>query len=67
MSTPETPSTSAWWVFEMRANLPPSKPWISQTSQSGLERSRRWEKMRPASWRSWSSDPGRGSAVCRTW
>ena len=47
MSTPETPSTSAWWVFEMTANLPPSKPWISQTSQSGFERSRRWEKMRP--------------------
>ena len=58
---------SAWWVFEMTANLLPSKPWISQTSQSGFERSRRWEKMRPASWRSWSSEPGFGSAVWRTW
>ena len=67
MSTPETPSTSAWWVFEISANFPPSKPWISHSSQSGFERSRRCEKMRPASWRSWSSEPGLGSAVWRTW
>jgi hypothetical protein len=67
MSTPDTPSTSAWWVFEMTAKLVPSKPWISQTSQSGFERSSRCEKMRPTSWRSCSSEPGLGSAVWRTW
>ena len=63
MSTPDTPSTSAWWVFEMTAKPPPLMPWMSHTSQSGLERSRRWEKMRPTSWRSWSSEPGLGRAV----
>ena len=47
MSTPETPSTSAWWVFEISAKRPPSRPWTSQISQSGFERSRRWEKIRP--------------------
>ena len=26
MSTPDTPSTSAWWVFEISAKRPPSRP-----------------------------------------
>ena len=67
MSTPETPSTSAWCVFEISAKRPPSRPCTIQISQSGFERSRRWEKIRPASWRSWSSLPGFGRAVWRTW
>ena len=67
MSTPETPSTSAWCVFEMSEKRPPSSPWTIHTSQSGFERSSRWEKIRPASSRSWSSLPGFGSAVWRTW
>ncbi len=67
MSTPETPSTSAWWVFEISAKRLSSRPCTSQISHSGFERSSRWEKMRPTSWRSCSSEPGRGSAVWRTW
>ena len=67
MSTPETPSTSAWWVFEISAKRPPSRPCTIQISQSGFERSSRWEKIRPTSWRSWSSLPGFGRAVWRTW
>ena len=64
---PTTPSTSAWCVFEISAKRPPSSPWMIQISQSGFERSRRCEKMRPARLRSWSSLPGFGSAVWRTW
>ena len=45
-STPETPSTSEWWTFEMTAKRPSSSPSTSQISHSGFERSRRWEKMR---------------------
>ena len=71
MSTPAMPSTSAWCVFEISAKRsPPSspcRPWISHTSQSGFERSSRWEKMRPTSWRSWSIEPGAGRAVWRRW
>ena len=67
MSTPETPSTSAWWVFETSANPPLASPWTSQISQSGFERSSRCEKIRPAIPRSCSIDPGDGSAVWRTW
>ncbi len=67
MSTPATPSTSAWCVFEISAKRFCSRPWMIHTSQSGFERSSRWEKMRPASSRSCSSLPGRGSAVWRTW
>ncbi len=66
MSTPDTPSTRAWWVFEISANSPVSKPWTIQISHSGLERSSRWEKIRPASSRSCSIDPGLASAVWRT-
>ena len=60
MSTPETPSTSAWWVFEISAKRPSSRPWTSHSSQSGFERSSRCEKIRPTSWRSCSSLPGLG-------
>ena len=67
MSTPDTPSTSAWWVFETSAKRSPSSPCTSQISHSGLERSSRWEKIRPARPRSCSSEPGAGSAVWRTW
>ncbi len=67
MSTPETPSTSAWWVLLMSAKRPSSRPSISQISHSGLVRSRRWEKMRPARLRRFSIEPGLGSAVCLTW
>ena len=67
MSTPDTPSTSAWWVLLMMAKRLSSSPCTSQSSQSGLERSRRCEKMRPASCRSCSVEPGDGSAVWRTW
>jgi hypothetical protein len=42
MSTPETPSTNAWCVFEISAKRPPSSPCTIQTSQSGFERSSRW-------------------------
>ena len=45
----------------------PRGPGPARVSHSGLERSRRWEKIRPASWRSCSLEPGAGSAVWRTW
>ena len=67
MSTPDTPSTRAWCVLLMSAKRPPSRPCTSHSSHSGLDRSSRWEKIRPASMRSWSWLPGLGSAVCRTW
>ncbi len=59
MSTPETPSTRAWWVLSIRAKRFRSSPWTSQISQSGLERSSACEKTRPAMLRSCSSEPGR--------
>ena len=67
MSTPEMPSTSAWWVFESIAKRSPSSPSTSHTSQSGLSRSSCWEKTRPARSISWRSEPGEGRAVARTW
>ena len=66
-STPDTPSTSAWWVLLISAKRLSSSPCTSQTSQSGFERSSRCEKIRPASRRSCSTPPGEGSAVWRTW
>ena len=66
-SAPETPSTRQWWVLLITAKRPSSRPSTSHSSHSGLERSRRWLKIRPASSRSWSTDPGAGSAVWRTW
>ena len=51
-STPETPSTSAWWVFEISAKRPSSRPSTRYSSHSGFERSSRWEKTRAASARS---------------
>ena len=67
MSTPEMPSTSAWWVFDSIAKRSPSSPSTSQISQSGLSRSSCWAKTRPARSFSCSSEPGAGSAVERTW
>jgi hypothetical protein len=67
MSTPDTPSTSAWWVFVSSANRFRCRPWTSQSSHSGFERSSCCENSRPVSLRSWSSDPGCGSAEWRTW
>ena len=67
MSTPEMPSTSAWWVFESSAKRSSSSPSTSHTSQSGLSRSSCCENTRPASAFSCSSEPGEGSAVERTW
>ena len=66
-STPDTPSTSAWWVLEMSAKRFCSSPWTSHNSHSGFARSSRCECVRAASARSCSSDPGWGSAVWRTW
>ncbi len=67
MSTPETPSTRAWWVLVMIAKRLRSRPWTSHSSQSGFERSSGCEKTRPAMFRSCSSEPGAGSAEWRTW
>ena len=44
MSTPETPSTSAWWVFETIAKRLRVRPWTSQSSQSGFVRSSCWRE-----------------------
>ena len=67
MSTPEMPSTSAWWVLAISAKRPPDMLWTSQISHKGLERSRRWEKIRPARRLSASSPAGFGRAVWRMW
>ena len=67
MSTPETPSTSAWWVLEISAKLSSPTRSTSHSSHSGLERSSPWAKIRPARLRSCSSPAGSGSAVWRTW
>ena len=67
-STPAIPSISAWWVLVISAKRLSSRPSIIHISHSGLERSRRWEKIRAAS-RSelLLACPGSGSAVWRTW
>ena len=67
MSTPETPSTSAWWLLPTIAKRSPLSPSTSHSSQSGLVRSSCWEKIRAARLRNCSSEPGAGSAVWRTW
>ena len=46
MSTPETPSTSAWWLLPMIATS--RRPSTNHSSQSGLLRSSCWEKSRAA-------------------
>ena len=48
MSTPETPSTSAWWLLPMIAKRSSVRPSTSHSSQSGLLRSSCWEKIRAA-------------------
>ena len=67
MSTPETPSTRAWWVLAISAKRPPAMLCTSHISHSGLERSRRWENSRPASRFNAASSAGLGSAVWRMW
>ena len=67
MSAPETPSTRQWWALLISAKRPPWMPSTHQVSQSGFDRSSRWEKIRAASSLSCSIDPGAGSAVVRTW
>ncbi len=42
MSTPETPSTSAWWVLESSAKPPSARPSTSHSSHSGRSRSSAW-------------------------
>ena len=68
MSTPETPSTSAWWVLDMSAKRSPSQaldePDLPQRLASGPAR---WAKTRPARRLSSCSPPGAGSAVWRMW
>ena len=66
-SVAATPSTMQWWTFDRSAHRPSSSPSTIHSSHSGLERSRCWEKTRAAVDRSWSSDPGLGIALCRTW
>ena len=67
MSTPETPSTSAWCVFDTIANRLRVRPWTSHSSHSGFVRSSCCEKTRAARLRSCSSEPGEGRAEWRTW
>ena len=45
MSTPETPSTRAWWLLPTIAKRSPSRPSTSHSSQSGFERSSCCEKI----------------------
>ena len=45
MSTPETPSTSAWWLLPTIAKRSSRRPSTSHSSQSGLLRSSCWEKI----------------------
>ena len=47
MSTPATPSTSAWWVLLISAKRFFSSPWTSHSSQSGFERSSAWREEPP--------------------
>ena len=67
MSTPATPSTSEWWVFEISAKRRLRSPSTSQSSQSGFVWSSCWEKTRAAIRRSVVSSPGEGRAEWRTW
>jgi hypothetical protein len=67
MSTPEMPSTIAWWVLVSSAKRSRSRFCTSQSSQSGFERSSCCEKTRAASRFSCCSPPGAGSAVWRMW
>ncbi len=48
MSTPEMPSTSAWWVLDSTAKRSSASPSTSHSSHSGRVRSSGWEKTRPA-------------------
>ena len=67
MSTPEMPSTSAWWVFAISAKRPRDIFSTSMISQSGFERSSRCENTRPARRFSAASSAGAGRAAWRMW
>ena len=66
-STPEMPSTRAWWVFWMIATRSPSRPSTNHSSHRGRRRSRGVACRRPIRVLSCSSLPGLGRAVRRTW
>ena len=59
-STPETPSTSEWWVLKINANRSSSSPSTSQLSHNGFARSSCWEAIREVSRKSWSLGSRRG-------
>ena len=68
MSTPETPSTSAWWLLPIdREAAVGAGPRPATAPRAACERSSCWEKIRAARLRSCSSEPGAGRAVWRTW
>jgi hypothetical protein len=62
-SMPVMPSHRLWWVFERIANRSRPRPVISHISHIGRVRHSGWERMRPLSWCSASSD-GSKSATC---
>ena len=63
-STPDAPSIMQWWIFVSSANeSPPSRPSMTQVSQSGRLRSSGCDMMRAASFLSWAALPGFGSEV----
>ena len=67
MSTVELPSTRIWWDFESRAIRPPSSPSTKYISQSGRVAVQPPRHDPGDQLRSWSIEPGRGSAERRTW
>ena len=73
ISTPDLPSTAAWWIFNTKAKAPGgtpstlSRPSMTYNSHSGFDRSsgRAWSR---AAWmQNCRQSPGRGRAMCRTW
>ena len=67
ISAPDSPSTTAWWIFVSTATLPLSSPSITYSSHSGRARSSGRETIRATCSASWSSLPGAASAISRTW
>ena len=63
----DTPSTRTWCDFDRIANRPSSTPSMRYTSHSGRLRSSWRDMIRAVRSRSWSIEPGRGSAERRTW
>ena len=62
-SSPEMPSTMAWWAFTIMAKWSSPTDSTSQSSHSGFPRSSFWDMMRPASRFSWRRSAGGGSAA----